>query len=57
MKSKYDRHEVTSTTELQAPDMGQAHKDVAGIETFKSVQSAPISCRDNVSTSQRKSKL
>ena len=38
MKNKYVTHKHTTTTELQAPDLGQAHayriKHVSGIQTL-----------------------
>lgn len=33
-KIKYDRHESTATTELQAPDLAQGHKNLFEIKHF-----------------------
>ena len=40
-KNKYDRHEPTTTTELQAPDLGQHIKNVVGLNMFVRAQPSP----------------
>ena len=45
MKTKYDIQQQTTTTELQAPDLGQAHTECGRVKLVCWGQNVPFSDR------------
>ena len=59
-ENKYVTHQQTTTTELQAPDLGQAHtfKNVSGIPTFPTLDSGvTVQRRTNYKSKLKKALL
>lgn len=48
MKSKYDKHKLTTLTELQAPDFKQALKECGGVMHVCEHSNIPLTCGSGV---------